>query len=194
MVERLEASYRTKLDRRKSWRDRFRHFANGPGGDDTLQFVQLRGQKRPAPWADPVEPPPAPRDELLWVRLTTVAAVPPGGGTAVSYGPTQIAVFRSGDRWYATQNMCPHRRDMVLARGIVGDAGGRPKVACPMHKKTFDLETGAGLADPSLSIATFPVQVTEGGDVLVQLPPPMALARGTQGDGCSHACAERPSA
>jgi hypothetical protein len=64
----------------------------------------------------------------------------------------------------------------VLGRGIVGDQGGRPKIACPQHKKTFDLETGAGLSDPEYCVATFPVQVEEG-KVYVKLPPPSRLAR-----------------
>ena len=59
---------------------------------------------------------------------------------------------------------------MVLARGIVGDQAGAPKVACPLHKKTFDLRTGACLSGDALEIATFPVRV-EGDEVLVELPP-----------------------
>jgi NAD(P)H-dependent nitrite reductase small subunit len=83
-----------------------------------------------------------------------------------------VAVFNFASRgeWYATQNQCPHRRQMVLARGIVGDQAGTPKVACPLHKKTFDLKSGACLSGDPLEIATFPVRV-EGGDVWVELPP-----------------------
>ena len=58
---------------------------------------------------------------------------------------------------------------MVLSRGLIGDVDGRPKLACPMHKKTFSLETGEGLSDPDLSIQTFPVKVEDGG-VFVQFP------------------------
>jgi nitrite reductase/ring-hydroxylating ferredoxin subunit len=63
---------------------------------------------------------------------------------------------------------------MVLARGIVGDQAGTPKVACPLHKKTFDLRTGACLSGEALEIATFPVRI-EGDDVLIELPPAEAL-------------------
>ena len=78
-------------------------------------------------------------------------------------------------RWFATQNACPHKRDMVLSRGIVGDEAGRLKVACPQHKKTFCLRSGAGLSDPSLQIATFPVEIRDG-QVNVLLPPAEQLA------------------
>ena len=90
-------------------------------------------------------------------------------------GDAQVAVFNFATRgtWYACQALCPHRGDMVLGRGLLGTQGGEPKVACPMHKKTFSLETGAGLADPQYRIATFPVEVRDG-DVYVALTPAVA--------------------
>jgi nitrite reductase (NADH) large subunit len=77
--------------------------------------------------------------------------------------------FTSRGEWYASQNMCPHKREFVLSRGLIGDANGVPKVACPVHKKTYSLETGKGLNDKEFSIQTFPVKV-DGDDVYLQLP------------------------
>ena len=84
----------------------------------------------------------------------------------------QIAVYQFASRgeWYATQNMCPHKREFVLSRGILGDQGGTPKVACPVHKKTFSLQTGKCLTGDNYAVETFPVKV-EGGEVFVKLPP-----------------------
>jgi len=154
----------------------FRHFANDPRGDDTVRFVPERGQRRPDVALHRVDPIadvrrlPIVRRE--WVRVASVADVPRDGGIAVRHGNAQVAVFHLAARgeWYATQNLCPHKRQMVLARGIVGDESGAPKVACPLHKKTFDLNTGACLSGESLEIATFPVRV-ERGEVWVELPP-----------------------
>jgi NAD(P)H-dependent nitrite reductase small subunit len=113
--------------------------------------------------------------------------VPRDGGVAVRHGDAQLAIFHvaATGAWYATQNHCPHQGDMVLARGIVGDDSGRPKVACPQHKKTFDLERGDGLSDPDLRIATFPVRI-EGGIVYVSVPPraPRNSGAGTCRVGC----------
>jgi nitrite reductase/ring-hydroxylating ferredoxin subunit len=64
---------------------------------------------------------------------------------------------------------------MVLSRGLLGETGGEPKVACPQHKKTFSLRTGACLAGDVAALRTFPVR-TDGERVLVELPPPEALA------------------
>jgi nitrite reductase (NADH) large subunit len=106
-----------------------------------------------------------------WVQVGKVWDFPREGGAAIRYGRTQIAVFNFASRgeWYATQNMCPHKREFVLSRGMIGDQGGKPKVACPVHKKTFSLESGKCLGGDALSVQVFPVKV-EGDDVYLLLP------------------------
>jgi nitrite reductase (NADH) large subunit len=161
-------------------RNAFRHFANDSSGDDTVRFVSERGQPKPDTSRSSDAAARVRHLPVLtrnWVRVATVADVPDEGGIAVRWGAMQLAIFRLTARgeWYATQNMCPHKQQMVLARGIVGDRAGTPKVACPLHKKTFDLQTGACLSGDSLEIATFPVRV-DGDDVLVELPPVDQLA------------------
>jgi nitrite reductase (NADH) large subunit len=155
----------------------FRHFADEAGGDDTVRWTHERGQRAPdrGPKAPEVRRLPVlPRGlepDARWVRVASVADVPREGGIAARAGGGQLAVFHFESRgeWYATQNLCPHRQEMVIARGILGDEGGTPKVACPLHKNTFDLTSGACLSDPSLALATYPVRV-DGDDVWVQVP------------------------
>jgi nitrite reductase (NADH) large subunit len=85
--------------------------------------------------------------------------------------------------------MCPHKKAFVLSRGIVGDAGGVPKVACPLHKKTFSLVSGESLQQEEYRIRTFPVRVV-GDDVLLELPPTEILDRELATDiGCRLATA-----
>jgi nitrite reductase (NADH) small subunit len=50
---------------------------------------------------------------------------------------------------------------MVLSRGMIGDAEGIPKIACPMHKKTFSLETGENLNGDLEAIATYPIKIED---------------------------------
>ena len=90
-----------------------------------------------------------------------------------------------GDEWYACQNICPHKREMVLSRGILGDQQGVPKVACPLHKKTFSLESGQCLSGESYRVEVFPVRV-EGDDVFVELP---SEARWSASPEFPNACA-----
>jgi nitrite reductase (NADH) small subunit len=56
--------------------------------------------------------------------------------------------------------------EMVLSRGMTGSADGIPKIACPMHKKTFSLVDGSNLNGDDLKIATYPVKI-EGDEVFV---------------------------
>ena len=104
----------------------------------------------------------------VWFKAAPVSAFPTDGGACVKYKNKQIAVYnfnRTG-KWYACQNLCPHKMEMVLSRGMIGDAKGVAKVACPLHKKTFSLETGENLNGELPSLATYPVKI-EGGFVYI---------------------------
>lgn len=162
-------------------RAEFRHFANSADGDDTLSFVVERGQKHPSAWSPREEHRPRKFrlkviEQTQWVRAMPVEDVPTGGGVAFRYGRAQLAVFHVGatGEWFATENACPHTGDQVLARGLVGDQGGVPKVACPHHKKTFDLRTGECMTGESYAVRTFPVKIEEG-VVYLELPPASAF-------------------
>jgi nitrite reductase (NADH) small subunit len=101
-----------------------------------------------------------------WQLACQVADIPADGGGCVSLGNQQIAVFNFSRRgqWYATQNSCPHKQQMVLSRGMIGSAGEQcePKVACPFHKKTFSLLTGDCLTGEEYRIQTYPIKVKNG--------------------------------
>jgi nitrite reductase (NADH) large subunit len=168
----------------------FRQFVNTDRTEPDIEFVYERGQPRPADWPNDttelvqldlgtsataaVEV-----DQVAWVPAGNVSDFPPEGGACMQHGQFQVAVFNFASRgeWFATQNMCPHKREFVLSRGIVGDSSGEPKVACPLHKKCFSLKTGNCLSGEEYSIQTFPVKV-EGDRVWVQLPPAETLASG----------------
>lgn len=111
-----------------------------------------------------------------WVPVGHVQDFPPDAGAAVKYGKVQIAVFRfqTLERWYACQNMCPHRNAFVLSRGILGTHQGEPKIACPLHKRTFSLETGDCLSGQQHTVKVFPVRIV-GEEVQLFLPPQQQL-------------------
>jgi nitrite reductase (NADH) small subunit len=92
--------------------------------------------------------------------------VPANGGVCVKMGREQIALFNFTRRreWYATQNLCPHKQQMALSRGMIGSAGSacEPKIACPFHKRTFSLVTGENLEGEACSIKTYAVRCEEG--------------------------------
>jgi len=161
----------------------FRQFVNTDETEPTIELVSERDQHRPVDWPVhfvPVEQlgfrtgrSAAPADSVhRWVRVGDSADFPRDGGATIKYGACQIAVFNFASKgaWYACQNLCPHKRELVLSRGLLGDDKGVPKVACPLHKKTFSLESGDCLSGEEYSVRVFPVRV-EGADVYLQLPP-----------------------
>lgn len=102
-------------------------------------------------------------DVTTWFEAAKASDFPKDGGACVKYKGIQIAVFnfaRTG-KWYACQNICPHKMEMVLSRGMIGDDKGIPKVACPLHKKTFSLENGENLNGDMDAIATYPVKIED---------------------------------
>jgi nitrite reductase (NADH) large subunit len=181
----------------------FAQFANTDETAQGVEFVTERGQKRPADWpADFV-----PLDQLAerptiaedvktngqahrLVRVGSVSDFPESGGRAIKHGDAEIAVFRFDSRggWYACENICPHKREAVLSRGIIGDQDGIPKVACPLHKKTFSLESGECISGDAYQVDVFPVRI-EGDDVFVLLPAEKSMnRRGRSPKPCELAC------
>lgn len=99
-----------------------------------------------------------------WFFACKTSDVPTNGGVCVKYKEEQIALFYFARRneWYATQNLCPHRRQMALSRGMTGTVKDEPKVACPFHKKTFSLKDGRCLSDEAeCALTTYPVKIVD---------------------------------
>jgi nitrite reductase (NADH) large subunit len=167
----------------------FQQFVNTRETEPAIEIVSERGQQHPADWPSDTVPLSeltlpngrkydADAHDHTWVRVGSISDFPVDGGGTIRYGYSQIAVynFTARNEWFATSNMCPHKREFVLSRGILGDAQGEPKVACPLHKKTYSLKTGACLTGEPYSIDTYPVRI-EGDDVLLWLPPPGRLSQ-----------------
>ncbi|KAH0839338.1 hypothetical protein J3R83DRAFT_20 [Lanmaoa asiatica] len=162
-------------------RKQFRQFVNTGERLSSMEIIQERGQQRPADW--PKQFPPSklqasqiatPKSEWQWRKVATVQDLAPSNVTtsaAVKYGDSQLAIFHVPNKgFFATQQMCPHKRAFVLDHGVVGDnLNGDVYVSCPLHKRNFRLTDGECLNDTEYSIISFNVK-QEGGDLLVLLP------------------------
>src|SRR5438477_7846226 len=96
------------------------------------------------------------QQEAHWVELCALDDVVPGTGAAALVFGEQIALVRprGGTKVYAISNFDPFSKAFVLARGIVGDKGGVAKIASPIYKQSFDLETGECLDDARVRLPT----------------------------------------
>lgn len=101
---------------------------------------------------------------LDWIEVCELDDIIPGTAVAALVRGEQIAIVRprsTGDV-YALSNYDPFSHAYVLARGIVGDRSGVAKIASPIYKQNFALDTGECLDDPSIKLPTYPARVREG--------------------------------
>ncbi|KAI1457022.1 nitrite reductase [Annulohypoxylon moriforme] len=191
-----------------------RKFAQFANTNDTLETVESqddRGQTRPVDW-----PRNAADEDFkgLKDRWTSTSwqpvieasyfagadATPNGISANIKRGDTQLALWRVRGKYYATQQMCPHKRSFALSDGLIGqdiappsppasppssepssptkvakkEPCGNPTtpwISCPYHKRNFDLENGSCRNDADLSIATFAAEERADGMVYLKLPP-----------------------
>ena len=186
VVDTYECEWKKVVDdpQQQKW---FRQFVNTDETEPVIEVISQRGQTRPGDWPSEsvsvdqikmldgrslAEHEHQKLDQTKWFPVGTVHDFPKDGGATIKYGKVQIAVFNftSRGQWYACQQMCPHRKAFVLSRGILGDNQGTPKVACPLHKKNFSLESGESMTGEDYSVRVFPVKV-EDGNVFLDLPP-----------------------
>lgn len=101
-----------------------------------------------------------------WTPICPLTQIIPNTGVAALVGKAQVAVFRvrvgGADKLFAIGNQDPFTGSNVLARGIIGDAGGRLKVVSPLLKQAFDLETGVCFEKPEVSVPVYAVRLQGG--------------------------------
>ncbi|KAK5012482.1 hypothetical protein LTR60_004356, partial [Cryomyces antarcticus] len=160
----------------------FAQFANTKDAVETVEAIHERGQTRPTYWAKE-----SAHDDFRGTKWSALAWQPlaktadfadsaTGSSQAVKRGDTQLAIFKVKGDFYATQQMCPHKRAFVLSDGLIGDdvASGKTWVSCPMHKRNYELagaHAGKCGNDDAVNIATFPTEARDDGLVYVKLPP-----------------------
>lgn len=100
----------------------------------------------------------------IWRDICALDALPPGTGAAALIEGHQVALVRMPDgvTVYAVDHFDPFSKAFVIARGIVGDKGGVPKIASPIYKQAFDLRNGTCLDDPTVALAHWPARVHDG--------------------------------
>jgi len=103
-------------------------------------------------------------EAILKHRVGPLDTVPRGEGRVFEVGGQRLAVFRThADQVFATQERCPHLGG-PLADGLI-DQGA---VICPLHDRTYDLHSGAGL-NTECRVQTYPASVDADGAIVVEL-------------------------
>jgi nitrite reductase (NADH) small subunit/3-phenylpropionate/trans-cinnamate dioxygenase ferredoxin subunit len=76
----------------------------------------------------------------------------------------EVAVFRRDGRWFAFENLCPHKGGPL---GQGQEKGGI--LTCPWHRFRFYLETGISVTNPDMHATAFEALV-DGDKVAIILP------------------------
>jgi nitrite reductase (NAD(P)H) len=175
-------------------RKAFQQFANTEQTQEpAVETIIERDQPRPTYWAkesalDDFKG--TKWSDLTWqpvVEASKFQDLDTGSSQTVMRGGTQLAVFKIRGKYYASQQMCPHRRTFGLSDSLIGETGDpcskdhKLYISCPYHKRNFQLngevepekkDAGAGsCSDTTMSIATFKAEEREDGMVYLKLPP-----------------------
>lgn len=81
-------------------------------------------------------------------------------GRKVELNAQQIAVFKYRNRIYAVQDSCPHMGG-PLHLGDIEEIDGQICVSCPVHRWSFDLDSGKCLVSDQVKMKCFEIKVTE---------------------------------
>ena len=100
------------------------------------------------------------------MRVCAVADVESGAILGVEIaGLPRLAVYRVGDEFYCSQDLCTHGAASLSDEGDLNDY----IIECTWHDGKFDIRTGQPCALPCTeALRTFPVTV-EGGEVFIDV-------------------------
>ena len=117
-------------------------------------------QRRPGMASNVAEPigPGAVMDNDGFVDVCGVDDLDPGDVRRLDLADRTFAVYRLGDRFFATDGICTHGRACVADGVVVGT-----QIECPKHNGRFDIESGQPTRAPaSEALATHEVRVAGG--------------------------------
>jgi nitrite reductase/ring-hydroxylating ferredoxin subunit len=99
-----------------------------------------------------------PEREGKLITIGKAVALPDGRGATIQLkNETEIALFNVGGRFFAIENMCPHRGYPLADSRTYGET-----VECDLHGYRFNLNDGSCLTDAECSLESYEVFVEEG--------------------------------
>ncbi|ARP86774.1 non-heme iron oxygenase ferredoxin subunit [Bordetella genomosp. 9] len=95
---------------------------------------------------------------MKWIRIAPADALDNDEVMAVDAGGKQLALYRSEDAFFLSDNVCTHAY-ALLSDGYLEDGC----IECPLHQARFDIRTGKALCAPATAdIRVYPVKVEDG--------------------------------
>jgi len=93
-----------------------------------------------------------------WIDAGPVAGLADGQTLSIAVGRRMIAIARSGDEYFAIEDVCTHDGAELTGGAIVG-----AEIICPRHGARFCLRTGEALSPPAYEpVSVFETKVASG--------------------------------
>jgi nitrite reductase/ring-hydroxylating ferredoxin subunit len=93
-----------------------------------------------------------------WHFAVSAGDIEPGEAVAALCNGREIAVYRVGDRFFATDNRCTHAAASLSDGYLEGEV-----IECPLHQGLFNIRTGAALCSPAIrAVRTYPTRLNDG--------------------------------
>ena|SRR5947209_3822208 len=103
---------------------------------------------------------------MEYIKVATVAEVPPGKAIRVEIGDEPIAIFNVDGAFYAIGDTCSHEEASLSEGDVFGTC-----VECPLHGAEFDLKSGKARTLPAvMPVPSYPVRVD--GEAILVCPEP----------------------
>ncbi|MGO8854882.1 MAG: non-heme iron oxygenase ferredoxin subunit [Steroidobacteraceae bacterium] len=95
---------------------------------------------------------------MTWIDAGPTAALRDGEAISIRAGRRLIAVARSGDEYFAIEDICTHDGAELTGGTIEG-----AEIICPRHGARFCLRTGEALTPPAYEpVRVFETKITDG--------------------------------
>jgi 3-phenylpropionate/trans-cinnamate dioxygenase ferredoxin subunit len=95
---------------------------------------------------------------VKWIDAGLAAALSDGQALSIAAGRRMIAVARSGDEYFAIEDICTHDGAELTGGAIEGT-----EIICPRHGARFCLRTGEALSPPAYEpVRVFATKIEDG--------------------------------
>jgi nitrite reductase/ring-hydroxylating ferredoxin subunit len=96
-------------------------------------------------------------DNGTWHVAAALDDLKEGEPLGVEIASYHVALYRVGQEFYATGNICTHA-EALLSDGVLDGC----EIECPLHMGRFDIRNGEALTNPvEIDIPTYPVRVAD---------------------------------
>ena len=95
---------------------------------------------------------------MKWIDAGPISALADGQTLSIAVGRRMVAVARSGEEFFAVEDVCTHDGAELTGGAIEGT-----EIICPRHGARFCLRTGEALTPPAYEpIRVFATKIDDG--------------------------------